>query len=139
VHDHRFVIDSHTFVSFIIASAATAFASNLLPYRDIGRQDPLLPTIILEFSSSRITPTTRGVQVGLHYMATTTTATTSVANTVNTNLAHLSHEEQDTLKAAVFQRLHPRLYLERFFAEDIRPDGRTFDGFRDVSVNVGEL
>jgi exosome complex RNA-binding protein Rrp42 (RNase PH superfamily) len=41
------------------------------------------------------------------------------------------------LKASIFQRLHPRAYLERFVAEDIRPDGRPFDAWRDVSVNVG--
>jgi len=52
---------------------------------------------------------------------------------------HISQEEQDALKAAVFQRLHPRVYLERFIAEDVRPDGRAFDTFRDVSVNVGVL
>lgn len=50
---------------------------------------------------------------------------------------HISQEQQDALKAAVFQRLHPRVYLERFIAEDVRPDGRAFDTFRDVSVNVG--
>jgi len=51
----------------------------------------------------------------------------------------LSQEEQDALKAAVFQRLHPRLYLERFIAEDVRPDGRAFDTFRHVSLNVGSI
>lgn len=45
--------------------------------------------------------------------------------------------EQDALKAAVFQRLHPRVYLERFVAEGIRPDGRPIDAWRDVSANVG--
>ena len=54
-------------------------------------------------------------------------------------LAHLSQVEQDALKAAVFQRLHPRVYLERYIDEDIRPDGRAFWEFRDVDVNVGEL
>ncbi|KAJ7707738.1 ribosomal protein S5 domain 2-type protein [Mycena rosella] len=43
------------------------------------------------------------------------------------------------LKASIFQRLHPRAYLERFVAEDIRPDGRPFDAWRDVSVNVGSI
>lgn len=47
--------------------------------------------------------------------------------------------DQESLKAAVFQRLHPRIYLERFVAENVRPDGRDFDGWRDVSVNVGML
>lgn len=41
------------------------------------------------------------------------------------------------LKASIFQRLHPRAYLERFVAESVRPDGRPFDAWRDVSVNVG--
>ncbi|KAF8967458.1 ribosomal protein S5 domain 2-like protein [Flammula alnicola] len=56
----------------------------------------------------------------------------------NQNL-NLTQDDQDALKAAVFQRLHPRLYLERFVAEDIRPDGRAFDAYRDVSVNVGSI
>jgi exosome complex component RRP43 len=50
----------------------------------------------------------------------------------------LSQSEEDALKVAVFQRLHPRAYLERFLAENIRPDKRLCDGFRDVHVNVGE-
>lgn len=45
--------------------------------------------------------------------------------------------EQDAIKAAIFQRLHPRVYFERFVAENVRPDGREFDAWRDVSVNVG--
>ncbi|KAF5321294.1 hypothetical protein D9619_000195 [Psilocybe cf. subviscida] len=53
-------------------------------------------------------------------------------------LAGLSQEESDALKAAVFQRLHPRAYLERFVAENVRPDGRAFEEFRGLSVNVGE-
>ena len=44
--------------------------------------------------------------------------------------------EQD-VKAAIFQRLHPRVYFERFVAENVRPDGREFNAWRDVSVNVG--
>ena len=51
----------------------------------------------------------------------------------------LSQSEEDALKVAVFQRLHPRTYLERFLAENIRPDKRLCDGFRDVHVNVGEF
>ncbi|ETW75645.1 hypothetical protein HETIRDRAFT_329543 [Heterobasidion irregulare TC 32-1] len=47
--------------------------------------------------------------------------------------------EQDHLKALVFQRLHPRIYLERFVAEDVRPDGRQFSERRDISVNVGSI
>lgn len=40
-------------------------------------------------------------------------------------------------KASVFQRLHPKVYFERFVSENIRPDGRDFDAWRDVSANVG--
>ena len=51
----------------------------------------------------------------------------------------LSPAEQESLKASTFQRLHPRVYLERFLAENIRPDGRACDAWRDVSANVGAL
>jgi len=44
----------------------------------------------------------------------------------------------ESLKASIFRRLHPRVYLERFLEENVRPDGRNFDEWRDVSVNVGE-
>ncbi|KAK7033116.1 Semialdhyde-dh domain-containing protein [Favolaschia claudopus] len=47
--------------------------------------------------------------------------------------------ESSALKASIFQRLHPRAYLERFVAENFRPDGRAFDAWRDVSVNVGSI
>ncbi|KAH9854882.1 ribosomal protein S5 domain 2-type protein [Lenzites betulinus] len=47
--------------------------------------------------------------------------------------------EQDALKALTFQRLHPKTYLERFLAENVRPDGRDLDEWRDVSVNVGSI
>ncbi|KAM5542397.1 hypothetical protein V8D89_003856 [Ganoderma adspersum] len=47
--------------------------------------------------------------------------------------------EQDALKALTFQRLHPKTYLERFLAENVRPDGREFDEWRDISVNVGSI
>lgn len=46
--------------------------------------------------------------------------------------------DDDALKASVFQRLHPRIYLERFLAENVRPDGREANTFREISVNVGE-
>ncbi|KAG1886659.1 ribosomal protein S5 domain 2-type protein, partial [Suillus subluteus] len=39
------------------------------------------------------------------------------------------------LRAQIFQRLHHRVYLERFITEKIRPGGRTFDEWRNVSVN----
>ncbi|KAG5644807.1 hypothetical protein DXG03_007629 [Asterophora parasitica] len=50
-----------------------------------------------------------------------------------------SIREDAALKAAIFQRLHPRAYLERFLAENVRPDGRPYDAWRDVSVNVGSI
>ncbi|KAG6899991.1 hypothetical protein C0993_004610 [Termitomyces sp. T159_Od127] len=48
-----------------------------------------------------------------------------------------STTEDEALKASVFQRLHPRVYLERFLAENFRPDGRVPDAWRDVNLNVG--
>jgi hypothetical protein len=49
-----------------------------------------------------------------------------------------SSSSDDALKASVFQRLHPRIYLERFLAENVRPDSREFTAFREIGVNVGE-
>ncbi|KAH9482180.1 Exosome complex component RRP43 [Psilocybe cubensis] len=54
-------------------------------------------------------------------------------------LAHLTQEEHDALQAAVFQRLHPRLYLERYVSERVRPDARLFGEGRGVSVDVGSI
>lgn len=52
--------------------------------------------------------------------------------------------ESEALKAATFQRLHPRIYLERFLEEKVRPDGRSTSQdsldanvWRNVEVNVG--
>jgi hypothetical protein len=45
--------------------------------------------------------------------------------------------EDEALKASIFQRLHPRAYFERFLSENVRPDGREFNAWRDVSLNVG--
>ena len=47
-----------------------------------------------------------------------------------------------TLTPALFRRLHPRPYLEKFLAEQVRPDGRTLDSsnaFRDASINQGQF
>ena len=62
----------------------------------------------------------------------TSTTTASVAST-----SALTTSEAEALKASVFQRLHPRIYYERFLEERVRPDGREFDAWRDVAVNVG--
>lgn len=46
----------------------------------------------------------------------------------------------ESLKAATFQRLHPRVYFERFVAEGVRPDGRKgFGEARGVVVNLGSI
>ncbi|KAH9974639.1 ribosomal protein S5 domain 2-like protein [Lactifluus volemus] len=39
----------------------------------------------------------------------------------------------------IFQRLHPKSYLERFIAESFRPDGREEKDWRDISVHVGSI
>ncbi|KAJ3553658.1 hypothetical protein NM688_g3493 [Phlebia brevispora] len=61
--------------------------------------------------------------------ASASAPSTSTANTT----------EKETLKALTFQRLHPRAYLERFLAEQVRSDGREPGEWRDVSVNVGSI
>ncbi|KAH9927345.1 ribosomal protein S5 domain 2-type protein [Fomitopsis serialis] len=57
----------------------------------------------------------------------------------STSAASTSKADQDALRAATFQRLHPKVYLERFLAENVRPDGRELGGWREVSVNVGSI
>jgi exosome complex component RRP43 len=47
--------------------------------------------------------------------------------------------EGTAIGAPIFQRLHPKIYLERFISEDVRPDGREFGAWRDISVNVGKV
>lgn len=44
----------------------------------------------------------------------------------------------EAVRAATFQRLYPKTYLERFLEENVRPDGRDFLEFRDLSINVGK-
>lgn len=44
-----------------------------------------------------------------------------------------------TSSSDIFQRLHPRVYLERFLAENVRPDGRPLNVARDLAVNVGSI
>jgi len=43
------------------------------------------------------------------------------------------------LNAQIFQRLHPKAYLERFLAEQLRLDGREASDWRDLFVNVGSI
>lgn len=52
------------------------------------------------------------------------------------------------LTPALFKRLHPRPYLDKFLGEGVRPDGRLLAsdsadlgadaGWRDASINVGK-
>ncbi|KAG5635289.1 hypothetical protein H0H81_011817 [Sphagnurus paluster] len=60
-------------------------------------------------------------------------------STTTTTTASLTPAEQEALKASIFQRLHPRVYLERFISENIRPDARQLDAWRDVSINVEKI
>ncbi|KAF9528048.1 ribosomal protein S5 domain 2-type protein [Crepidotus variabilis] len=55
------------------------------------------------------------------------------------NLSHLSQEALEELKASVFQRLHPKVYLEKYLDENVRPDGRGASDWRNVEVNVGSI
>ncbi|KAJ3529558.1 hypothetical protein NMY22_g8956 [Coprinellus aureogranulatus] len=64
---------------------------------------------------------------------------TTVAPLQPTAPTGLAPEEHEALQASIFQRLHPRAYLERFLAEGFRPDGRALDVWREVSVNTGAL
>jgi exosome complex RNA-binding protein Rrp42 (RNase PH superfamily) len=41
--------------------------------------------------------------------------------------------------ALELKKLQPRAYLQAFVEHGYRPDGRSFDAFRPVSVNVGKL
>lgn len=43
-------------------------------------------------------------------------------------------EEDVALASTIFARLHPATYLSRFLTNGIRPDGRTFDACRPVTV-----
>ena len=52
--------------------------------------------------------------------------------------ADLSTSEAKGLESSVYQRLHPKAYLERFLAEKLRPDGREPAEWRDVSVITGQ-
>lgn len=38
---------------------------------------------------------------------------------------------------STYQRLHPHAYLEKFLAEDLRPDGRGVAEFRALQVTLG--
>lgn len=58
-------------------------------------------------------------------------------SSATTDASTSTQAEREALKALTFQRLHPKAYLERFLAENVRPDGREPHEWRDLSVNVG--
>ncbi|KAA1477745.1 hypothetical protein DENSPDRAFT_933896 [Dentipellis sp. KUC8613] len=68
---------------------------------------------------------------------------TSLAPAPTSTSASTSNPPQEKsdpeLTAQIFQRLRPRVYLERFLAQGFRPDGRTLDAWRDVSVHTGSI
>lgn len=59
-------------------------------------------------------------------------------NLPNMIVAEASTPTGESSAAAVFQRLHPDQYLNRFLDKGYRPDGRRIDAWRDVSINVGK-
>ncbi|PPQ81479.1 hypothetical protein CVT24_001438 [Panaeolus cyanescens] len=88
------------------------------------------------------------------YTPTTPAPSTSTPSTSTfpAPTAPTNYESNPKLKAAVFQRLHPEVYLSKYLAEGVRVDGRSLDddddddddeternGFRSVYVNVGSI
>ncbi|KAF8651091.1 hypothetical protein AX16_004891 [Volvariella volvacea WC 439] len=69
----------------------------------------------------------------------TSYSTPSSTTPAPSSISNLPKEEQEALKAAVFQRLHPRTYFERFLVEKVRPDGREFGEWRQVSIVTGSI
>ncbi|MCO5613809.1 hypothetical protein L7F22_068087 [Adiantum nelumboides] len=53
--------------------------------------------------------------------------------------ANVADPSSTALGSTIFARLHPTTYLARFLDNAIRPDGRSFDAFRDVSVGVSTI
>jgi exosome complex component RRP43 len=45
----------------------------------------------------------------------------------------------DNNNAQIFQRLHPKAYLERFLANNFRPDRREAAEWRDIFLHVGSI
>ena len=57
-----------------------------------------------------------------------------MANSTDTTTS----DDQILTEAAAYKRLYPAEYLERFVAEEVRPDGREKGQWRDVRINVGK-
>ncbi|GHJ87781.1 hypothetical protein NliqN6_4183 [Naganishia liquefaciens] len=58
-----------------------------------------------------------------------------MANSTDTTTS----DDQILTEAAAYKRLYPAEYLERFVAEEVRPDGREKGQWRDVRINVGAV
>jgi hypothetical protein len=107
----------------------------------IASFSPSLLTLPLLMASSIAGPSS------IHAIASSTSAIHNPRSPLApSNPYNLTQDEQQTLKAAIFQRLHPRVYLERFVAEGVRPDGRELgkgadgnEGWRGLNVVVGQL
>lgn len=65
-------------------------------------------------------------------MSSTATATVS-----QNGQASPSEASSSASAAAIFRKLHPESYLQRYLLKDYRPDGRKVGEWRDVSVNAG--
>lgn len=53
--------------------------------------------------------------------------------------ANASDPNSTILGSTIFARLHPTTYLARFLDNSIRPDGRSFESFRDKSIGVSTI
>ena len=49
----------------------------------------------------------------------------------------VSPEASSAAAGAIFRKLHPESYLQRYLVKGFRPDGRGVIDWRDVSVNAG--
>lgn len=68
------------------------------------------------------------------FFSSTPIHTNMTASTINA-----ADTSSTTLGSTIFARLHPTTYLARFLDNAIRPDGRSFEAFRDVSVGVSTI
>ncbi|KAH7108048.1 ribosomal protein S5 domain 2-type protein [Auriculariales sp. MPI-PUGE-AT-0066] len=70
-------------------------------------------------------------------MPPTTMAAAAAAAAATT--ATSTTDSGSNMDALIFQRLHPKAYLERFLGKGFRPDGRRTADWRDLSFNVGSI
>jgi exosome complex component RRP43 len=58
-------------------------------------------------------------------------------------MADTATASTSALTPALFRRLHPKPYLDKFIASEVRPDGRPLAGtgserWREASINTGK-